>query len=175
VRGIDATLPRSAYLDLAKDGQVLLTLDRPLADRTAAFSLRPTDSATGVLELRGYVLAAGGQRYGSSSLIYVEPRAKLRVDASASASSFRPGEKAQVRFRVTDGVTGKGVQAALGVVGLDEASMASSGLPPVNAWLFFGVSPHARRQLDGLVARPGGMQADGTSALTWLRSWSRLN
>src|SRR5437868_5629917 len=64
-----------------------------------------------------------------SRVIYVQPREELKIDIKADKNVFTPGETGQIQFLVTD-AKGKGVQAALGIIVVDEAVYALQEMQP---------------------------------------------
>ena len=143
------------HLDLLKGGQILLSLSRHLSRGKARFTVKPDAHLSGLLELRGYGLTRSGQRRGTSRMIYVDPPAGLRVKITADRKEYRPGQRARLRFQVTHSRTGRGVQAALGVVAVDEAALALSANPLDDPRLFFNLVGLARETEDPEVM-PGG-------------------
>ena len=151
---------RVVHLDLLKGGQTLLSLSRHQSRGRASFTVKPDAHLSGLLELRGYSLSRAGQRRGTSRMIYVDPPQGLRVQITADRKEYRPGQRARVRFQVSHNRTGKGVQAALGVVAVDEAALALSANPLDDPRLFFNLAGLARETDDPEVL-PGGRDLHG--------------
>ena len=158
--GPSAKKDQVVHLDLLKGGQILLSLSRHLHRGRASFTVKPDAHLSGLLELRGYSLSRAGQRRGTSRMIYVDPPDGLRVKISADRKEYRPGQRARLRFQVTHSRTGAGVQAALGVVAVDEAALALSANPLDDPRLFFTLAELARETDDPEVL-PGGRDLHG--------------
>ena len=146
---------RVVHLDVVKGGQTMLTLSRQLRRGAARFTIKPDASLAGLLELHSYSLSRTGRRLGTSRMIFVDPPAGLQVKISRDRREYRPGQKARVSFQVTRGDSGKGVQAALGVVAVDEAALALSANDLDDPRLFFTLAGFARETDDPEVL-PGG-------------------
>ncbi len=152
---------RVVHLDVVKGGQTMLTLSRQQQRGAARFTIKPDASLAGLLELHSYSLSRTGRRLGTSRMIFVDPPAGLKVKISTDRRQYRPGQKARVRFQVIRRHSGKGVQAALGVVAVDEAALALSANDLDDPRLFFTLAGFARETDDPEVL-PGGRD---------LRSW----
>src|SRR6202043_528060 len=76
------------------------------------------------------------QPVGDHRLIFVQPADELKIETSADSSSYKPGDEARVRFRVTNS-RGEGVSAALGLQVVDEAVFALAEKQPGFAKVFF--------------------------------------
>jgi hypothetical protein len=131
------------YVDVVKSAQTLATFTRRLRGGRATVSFRPSAALFGLLELRAYRLAASGERVGSSRLVYVEHPSELAVRASADRASYRPGETARVSFQVTDARSGDGVEAALGVLAVDDALLVLGGASQAQPKIFFTLADYA--------------------------------
>ena len=69
-------------------------------------------------------------------LVFVQPADELKIEATADARDYKPGDEARIRFRVTN-ARGEGVQAALGLQVVDEAVFALAEKQPGFAKVFF--------------------------------------
>ena len=146
------------YLDLIKDGQTLATHAAVMRRGRGTVRFTPGDALFGLLELRGYRLSSNGKRVGTSRMIYVERPGRLRIEARADRSVYRPGGQARIRIQVTDSRSGKGVQAALGLVALDAAAVALGALQQSSPRVFFTLASQLSEDdpVRELRSRPGG-------------------
>jgi uncharacterized protein YfaS (alpha-2-macroglobulin family) len=126
----------AAYLDLAKDGQTILTRDVDLQNGQAELWLTATPEMAGTLDLSAYIFGRNAEAVGDHRLIFVQPADELKVETIADASSYKPGSDARIQFRVTDS-RGEGVHAALGLQVVDEAVFALAEKQPGFAKVFF--------------------------------------
>ena len=148
---------RVVYVDVVKAGQTLATFARAMGHgSTARVRFVPDAALFGLLELRAYRLTADGKRLGSSRMVYVDHPGKLRITARADRSTYRPGQRARVRFSVVDSRTGDGVQAALGLLAVDQALLSLAGLDRSDPKTFFTLASQLRGPVKQLPARPGG-------------------
>jgi len=124
------TAGNQVFLDVVKAGQTLATYGGRLQRGRTRVRFSPDSALFGLLELRGYRLSDSGERVGLSRMIYVDHPGELRVSITTDKKVYRPGERARLHFRAVDSRTGDGVQAALGLLGVDEAVVALGGLEP---------------------------------------------
>ena len=73
---------------------------------------------------------------GDHRLAFVQPADELKIEATADATVYKPGQDARIRFRVTN-ARNEGVQAALGLQVVDEAVFALAEKQPGFAKVFF--------------------------------------
>ena len=126
----------SAYIDLVRDGQTVLTRDVDLVNGRADLSVGLTPGMTGTLAVDAYVFGSNARAVSDRRLVFVQPADNLRVEATADAPSYLPGSEAHVHFHVTD-AHGQGVVAALGLQVVDEAVFALAEKQPGFAKVFF--------------------------------------
>jgi uncharacterized protein YfaS (alpha-2-macroglobulin family) len=126
----------AVYLDVVKDRQTVLTRDVDLVNGRAQLTLTCTPDLAGTLDLNAYVIGRDSRPVTDHRLVFVQPAGELKVEATANAPVYRPGEDARVDFRVTNG-RGEGVQAAIGVQVVDEAVFALAEQQPGFAKVFF--------------------------------------
>ncbi len=165
------------YVDVVKGGQILATYSRRLRHGMAHVSFQPDATLFGLLELRAYRLKPGGERIGTSRLVFVERPGHLKITITPDRKSYRPGGRAHLAFQVKDSRTGEGVEAALGLLGVDEALIALGGLPEgLSPKRFFSLAGFLSRTGDRPTMRPGGhdlghwMTAEGAPAKTRARA-----
>ncbi len=126
----------SAYVDVVKDGQTVLTRDLDIEHGQAELALTATPDLAGTLDFNAYLFGAGAIPIGDHRLVFVQPADELKIDATSDAPVYKPGNEARVRFRVTNS-KGEGVQAALGLQVVDEAVFALAEKQPGFAKVFF--------------------------------------
>ena len=126
----------TAYVDIVKDGQTILTRDLDITHGQAELSLAATPELAGVVDFNAYLFGRDAQPVGDHRLVFVQPADELKIEASADASVYKPGDDARVRFRVTN-AHGEGVSAALGLQVVDEAVFALAEKQPGFAKVYF--------------------------------------
>jgi uncharacterized protein YfaS (alpha-2-macroglobulin family) len=126
----------SAYIDIVKDGQTILTRDVDVVNGEATLSVDATPEMAGTLEIDAYRFGQDAQAIGDHRLVFVQPAGELHIDATADASVYKPGAEAKIRFRVT-GEHGEAVHAAIGLQVVDEAVFALAEKQPGFAKVFF--------------------------------------
>jgi A-macroglobulin TED domain/Alpha-2-macroglobulin family/MG2 domain/Macroglobulin domain MG3/Alpha-2-macroglobulin bait region domain/A-macroglobulin receptor binding domain len=148
---------RRIYVDVVKSGQILATYSRRLRGASARVTFQPDPTLFGLLELRAYRLTRGGERVGTSRLVFVEHPGRLKIKITPDRKTYRPGGRARVAFEVTDSRSGEGVEAALGLLAVDEAVIAMGGLPAGRSpKRFFSLAGQLRSGESGPKVRPGG-------------------
>ena len=126
----------TAFVDVVKDSQTILTRDLDLTNGRAELSLAATPDMSGTLAINVYRLSDDGQTLGDHRLVFVRPSDELRIEAIADAPIYKPGADAHIEFRVTN-EHGRGVRAALGLQVVDEAVFSLSEKQPGFAKTFF--------------------------------------
>src|SRR5262249_47940960 len=99
----------SAYVDVVKDGQTILTRDVDIKNGQAELSLPVTPDLAGTLDLSAYVFGGDARPVADHRLVFVQPADELKIEAQASAPVYKPGDDARIQFRVTN-TKGEGVQ-----------------------------------------------------------------
>jgi uncharacterized protein YfaS (alpha-2-macroglobulin family) len=132
----------TAYIDVVKEGQTILTRDLDVKNGQAELVLTATPDMAGVLDFSAYQFGRDARPVGDHRLVFVQPADELKVEATADAPAYKPGEDARIRFRVTNS-HGEGVQAALGLQVVDEAVFALAEKRPGFAKVFFYLEQEA--------------------------------
>jgi hypothetical protein len=126
----------TAYLDIVKEGQTVLTRDLDIENGQAELSLTATPELAGTVDFNAYLFGRNAQPVGDHRLVFVQPADELKIDAVADAQVYKPGSEAHIRFRVTNS-RGEGVHAVLGLQVVDEAVFALAEKQPGFAKVFF--------------------------------------
>jgi hypothetical protein len=126
----------TAYLDVVKDGQTVLTRDIDIENGQAELSLAATPELAGTVDFNAYLFSRNARPVADHRLVFVQPADELKIDAVTDAPVYKPGGEARVRFRVTNS-RGEGVSAALGLQVVDEAVFALAEKQPGFAKVFF--------------------------------------
>lgn len=134
----------TAYVDVVKEGQTVLTRDVDLVNGRAELTLTATPDLAGTVDISAYLFGADARPIADHRLVFVQPADELKIEATSDAASYRPGDEARVRFRVTNS-RGEGVQAALGLQVVDEAVFALAEKQPGFAKVFFYLEQEAMK------------------------------
>jgi hypothetical protein len=126
----------TAYLDIVKDGQTVLTRDLDIENGQAELSLTATPDLAGTVDFNAYLFGRNARPVGDHRLVFVQPADELKIETVADAPVYKPGAEARVRFHVTNS-RGEGVTAALGLQVVDEAVFALAEKQPGFAKVFF--------------------------------------
>ena len=126
----------TAYVDIVKEGQTVLTRDLDIVNGQAELWLTATPEMAGTVDFNAYLFGRDARPVGDHRLVFVQPADELKIEARAENAVYRPGEDARVRFHVTNS-RGQGVQAALGLQVVDEAVFALAEKQPGFAKVFF--------------------------------------
>jgi hypothetical protein len=126
----------SAYVDVVKDGQTVVTRDLEIEHGQAELALTAAPELAGTLDINAYLFGSDARPVADHRLVFVQPADELKIEASSDARVYKPGAEARVRFRVTNS-KGEGVQAALGLQVVDEAVFALAEKQPGFAKVFF--------------------------------------
>ncbi|MGA2965174.1 MAG: MG2 domain-containing protein [Terriglobales bacterium] len=126
----------TAYVDIVKDGQTVLTRDLDIENGEAELSLTATPDLAGTVDFNAYLFGRNARPVGDHRLVFVQPADDLKIETVADAPVYKPGGDARIRFRVTNS-RGEGVHAALGLQVVDEAVFALAEKQPGFAKVFF--------------------------------------
>jgi len=126
----------SAYVDIVRNGQTILTRDLDLQNGQADLTLTATPDMAGTLDINAYLFGRDAQPIADHRLIFVQPADELKIETTTDAAVYRPGADARIRFRVTN-QRGDGVSAAVGLQVVDEAVFALAEKQPGFAKTFF--------------------------------------
>jgi uncharacterized protein YfaS (alpha-2-macroglobulin family) len=126
----------TAYIDIVKEGQTILTRDLDIEDGHAELSLTATPELAGTVDFNAYLFGRDARPVGDHRLVFVQPANELKIAAAADSAAYKPGGEARIRFRVTNS-RGEGVHAALGLQVVDEAVFALAEKQPGFAKVFF--------------------------------------
>ncbi|HMI50498.1 MAG TPA: MG2 domain-containing protein, partial [Candidatus Saccharimonadales bacterium] len=126
----------TAYLDIVKEGQTILTRDLDIENGQAEMTLAATPELAGTLDFSAYLFGRDARPVADHRLVFVQPADELKIEATANATAYKPGGEARIRFRVTN-AKGQGVSAALGLQVVDEAVFALAEKQPGFAKVFF--------------------------------------
>jgi A-macroglobulin TED domain/Alpha-2-macroglobulin family/Carboxypeptidase regulatory-like domain/MG2 domain/A-macroglobulin receptor binding domain/Alpha-2-macroglobulin bait region domain len=126
----------SAYIDIVRNGQTILTRDVDLQNGQAELTLAATAEMAGTLDINAYLIGRDAQPVADHRLIFVQPADDLKIETTTDAGSYKPGSDARICFRVTN-ARGEGVSAALGLQIVDEAVFALAEKQPGFAKTFF--------------------------------------
>jgi hypothetical protein len=133
---LSTTPTGSAYIDLVRDGQTILTRDVDLVSGQATLSLDVTPQMAGTLQIHAYRFGANAEAIGDQRLVFIQPAEELHIETTADAPEYKPGAEARIHFRITD-EHGDAVHAALGLEVVDEAVFALAEKQPGFAKVFF--------------------------------------
>jgi hypothetical protein len=140
-----STKPRgTVYVDIVKEGQTVLTRDLDIVNGQADLALTATPDLAGTLDCHAYEFGRDARPVGDHRLVFVEPADELKIETTADAGTYKPGDDARIHFRVTNS-HGQGVQAALGVQVVDEAVFALAEKQPGFAKVFFYLEQEAMK------------------------------
>ncbi len=134
----------SAYVDVVREGQTVLTRDLDIVNGTAELVLTATPEMAGTLDFNAYLFGRDARPVGDHRLLFVQPAGELKITAAADSTVYKPGGDARIRFHVTNG-RGEGVQAALGLQVVDEAVFALAEKQPGFAKVFFYLEQEAMK------------------------------
>jgi len=134
----------TAYVDIVKEGQTILTRDLDIENGQAELTLTASPELAGTVDFNAYIFGRDARPVGDHRLVFVQPADELKIEATADAPVHKPGEDARIHFRVTN-AKGQGVSAALGLQVVDEAVFALAEKQPGFAKVFFYLEQEAMK------------------------------
>jgi uncharacterized protein YfaS (alpha-2-macroglobulin family) len=126
----------SAYLDVTREGQILLTQALDLPDGRATAQIDLTPDLYGTLALHAYKILSSGEIVRDTRLVVVEAADDLNLAIHLDRDTYLPGETAALTVDVT-GQDDAGAPAALGLAVVDESVFALQEQDPGFAKLYF--------------------------------------
>ncbi|MGA2436953.1 MAG: MG2 domain-containing protein [Acidobacteriaceae bacterium] len=134
----------TAYVDVVRNGQTILTRDLDLAHGHADLDLPITPDMAGTLDIDAYLFGRNAQPVADHRLVFVHPADELKIETTTDAALYKPGSDARISFHVTN-ASGQGVSAALGLQIVDEAVFALAEKKPGFAKVFFYLEQEAMK------------------------------
>src|SRR5207253_9025515 len=104
-------------------------------------------------EVHAYQMLSTGEIIRDSRVIYVQPRADLRIAVTPDKETHLPGESGRIRFHVTD-AEGRPAAAALGVLIVDEAVYALQEMQPGLEKVYFTLQEELLKPKTQVIYRP---------------------
>ena len=126
----------TAYLDLVRGGQTVSTRAVEVRNGRGDVAIDLTPEHAGTLELHAYQVHPNGQIIRDSRVVLVDTASDLKIALKSDRDVYRPGDEARLHIAVQD-THGAGVQAALGLVIVDESVFALAEQDPGFAKLYF--------------------------------------
>ncbi len=126
----------TAYIDLIRDNQTILTKSLPLSEGAAETRIDLTESLVGAVGVSGYIISRDGNIVRDRKLLFVDPANDLNLAISSDKGTYLPAEYAKVNFKITD-KEGHPVLAALGIVVVDESVFALQEMQPGMEKVYF--------------------------------------
>ena len=75
----------TAYVDVVKEGQTVLTRDLDIVNGQAELSLTATPDLAGTLDFNAYLFGRDARPVGDHRLVFVQPADELKIEATADA------------------------------------------------------------------------------------------
>jgi len=126
------------FLDVVKDRRAALIKTIDVADGRGELALDLPPDLFGTLELHAYRIMADGNIVGDTRVVQVARADDLEIAATLDKKSYRPAEKALLKFIVTRS-GGEPTQAALSLAGVDEAVFALAEMRPGLERVYFAL------------------------------------
>ena len=126
---IAAKAKGTVYFDLVREGQTVMTRTAEIEAGRAKLALDVNAGMMGSVALHAYMFTPGTDLVRDTRLLYVNPADALQVEIDLEQETYAPGEKAQLRFKVTN-VAGDPTAAALGISIVDESVFALQEIHP---------------------------------------------
>ena len=124
------------FLDFVKDGQTMLTDLVPMSNGRGHYDFDLPPELFGTIELSAYRYGTAGLPVRKTQVIYVRQPRALRIETTLDRKEYRPGERAKLRFRLTDGHR-RPMPGALSLAAVDEAVYSVLGQSPGMEGTFF--------------------------------------
>lgn len=129
----------TAYIDLVRAGQTVLTKSAPIKGGKATLPVSLSPDAAGTLQVHAYRVQPDGQIVRDTRVVFVDPGSALKIGVKADKETYLPGATAKLTFQLqADGRTaGRAFPAALGVSIVDESVFALQEMQPGMEKVYF--------------------------------------
>jgi uncharacterized protein YfaS (alpha-2-macroglobulin family) len=147
----------TAYLDVIRERQTVLTRSLDLKDGKAETDLPLTADLSGTLELHAYKILPSEDVVRDTRIVYVNPADDLSIEVKPGRDTYRPGDPGRIDFTVTDKQKHP-ILAALGVAVVDESVFALQEMQPGLEKVYFTLEQELmkpRYEIHGLT--PAGL------------------
>ncbi|MGZ0166391.1 MAG: MG2 domain-containing protein [Planctomycetales bacterium] len=150
---LSASRARRVFVDAVRNGRTVTSTSIELSDRTGthAFDL-PTDLA-GSIQLQAYAILEDGEIVRDTKLIQVHQADQLQIEATLDAETYKPAQKALIKFLVTS-KNGDPVAAALSLAAVDEAVFAMNDARPGLEEMYFLIQEEILKPRYQFVTQP---------------------
>jgi hypothetical protein len=126
---LGVTKTDTIFFDLIRKGLTQVTDMIDLQNGKGQLQIPIPQDLFGTVELHAYKILKNGTIVRDTRLVYIEQTQSLSIKIDTDKPQYLPGDEASIRFEVVDG-SGKGIQAALGVMVVDEAVYALQEMQP---------------------------------------------
>jgi len=108
------------FVDLIKDGQVMLTSTIEMQDGKGAAEIDLPASLSGAVEVAAYRFEKAGLAVRKTRMVFIRQASELKIAATFDQDEYRPGQQAKIQLKVT-GKNGTPAPGALSLTAVDEA------------------------------------------------------
>jgi hypothetical protein len=108
------------FIDLIKDGQTILTEAIAMTEGHGEYQFDLSPELSGTVQLCAYRFGDDGLPLRKARVLYIRPAHQLHLDAAVERPEHRPGDRAKVRFTLTDN-DGRPAPGAVSLAAVDEA------------------------------------------------------
>jgi hypothetical protein len=158
----------TAYVDVVKLGQTILTRPVELRGGRAQLSIDLPAELSGTIEVRAHLFGGAAAPVRDRRVLFVDRPDDLKVDVRPSRDLYAPGEPMKVEIQVRD-AQDRPVRAATGISVVDAAVLAIADRYPGMEKSFFQVDESLTRprwsfDTGVLAGSPWGMTSDAARA-----------
>ncbi len=126
----------TAYLDLIRDGQTLLTKSLDFAGGKGETKVALDNGMAGTLVLNAYLITTKGEIVRDNKVVFVSAANDLKLSIKPDRETYQPGGKAKIQVAVTDR-SNRPIAAAMGINIVDESVFALQEMQPGMERIYF--------------------------------------
>jgi hypothetical protein len=126
----------TAYVDIVKDKQTVLTQSVDMSQGRGTLRVNLDESLSGTIQAHAYLITPRGDIVRDTKIVYVNPANDLKISVKADKETYQPGAPAKLNLKVTD-ERGHPVLAALGIQIVDESVFALQEMQPGMEKVYF--------------------------------------
>jgi len=150
---MSASQARRVFVDVVKNGRSFLTTAVDIAEGSGEYALDLPPDLAGTVQLQAYAILTDGDIARDTKLIQVQRADQLQITATLDAETYKPAEKAMIKFLVT-GKDGNPAEAALSLAAVDEAVFALNDSRPGLEEMYFLIQEELLKPRYQIVAQP---------------------
>ena len=157
---------RRAFVDIIRNGRSVATTAIDLTNNQGQYALDLPSDVLGTVQVQAYCIQPNGRIARDTKVIQVQRANGLKITATLDAETYKPAEKAMIKFLVQS-QNGDPVEAALSLAIVDEAVFAMNDARPGLEDMYFLIQEELLKPRYQFITQPRavtGLEVPGEPA-----------